>query len=32
MRVHQPVFPQINAARVTELIEEGIAKQNVKAK
>jgi len=32
MRVHQPVFPHIDAVKVTDIIDEGTAKQSMQSK
>lgn len=32
LRVHQPPLPSLNAARVQDIIEEGMAKQTLKTK
>ena len=31
-RIHQPMFPSVDKLRVLEIIEEGLAKHNIKAK
>ena len=32
MRVHQPVFPTLDVDKVTQIIDEGLAKHNLQSK